>query len=82
MYIMKKIHKKNPKKRIEIGVPFEEAIKKYLLPKTNTGNISRPWNDTDWVRYSLAKQIALRNSGKIPKDCKDLLPDFVPDLEL
>lgn len=79
---MRKIHSQTPRKRIEIGVPFERAIEKFLLPKTNTGNLSTNWDFTDWVRYALAQQIAKRNNGMIPKECKDMLPDFIPDLEL
>jgi hypothetical protein len=77
---MKKIHETPPQKRIAIGVPFEKAISEYLLPKTNTGNILN--NYTDWVRYSLAQQIAKRNGGKVPKDCIDMLPELIPDLDL
>lgn len=79
---MKKIHKDKPQKRIAIGVPFERAIEKYLLPKTNTGNLSVKWNETDWTRWALAQQIAKRNGGKIPKDCAALLPEYIPDLDL
>jgi len=79
---MKKIHAQAPTKRIAIGKPFEKAIEKYLLPKTNTGNLSSNWDYTKWVRYSLAQQIAKRNGGKIPKACKDMLSEFIPDLEI
>lgn len=79
---MKKKHQIPPRKRIEIGVPFEKAIEKYLIPKTNTGNLSSKWNYTDWIRYSLAREIARRNGGKIPKDCMDILPEFISDIDL
>jgi hypothetical protein len=79
---MKKIHAQSPKKRITIGLPFETAIEKYLLPKTNNGNLSHAWNYTDWARYSLAQQIAKHNKGMIPKECKDMLPEFIPDIDL
>lgn len=79
---MKKIHNKSPKKRIALGVPFEEAIEKFLLPKTNNGNLSDEWNVTDWVRYSVAQQISRHNNGKIPKSCMDMLKKFVSDVEL
>lgn len=79
---MKKIHREKAISRIQIGKPFEDAIEKILLPKTNKGNLSKKWNPTDWVRYALAKEIALRNKGEVPKNCKDLLKDFVPDLDL
>jgi hypothetical protein len=82
MAYMKKVHANSPIKRIEIGRPFEDAIRKYLLPRTNTGNLSTDWNTTDWVRYSLAQEIARRNGGQVPKSCKDMLKGFVPDLEL
>ena len=82
MVYMKRIHSKPAKKRIEIGAPFEDAITKYLLPKTNTGNLSFQWSVTDWVRYSLAHEIAKRNGGVIPKACKDMLPEFIPDIDL
>lgn len=79
---MRKIFQQKPKSRIQIGCPFEEAIKKYLLPATNADNLSKDWTETDWTRWSLAAQIAKRNNGKIPKDCLDLLPEFIPDLDL
>jgi len=79
---MKKIHAIQPRKRIEIGAPFEDAVNRYLIPKTNKENLSPNWSVTDWVRYSLAQQIAKRNNGKIPKECLDMLPKFIPDMEL
>lgn len=79
---MKKLFTEQPKKRIEIGRPFEAAIKKYLLPKTNTDNLTADWDYTDWTRWSLAVQIAKRNDGKIPQDCMDLLPEFAKDLDI
>jgi len=82
MVYMKKVHEKSPIKRIEIGLPFEDAIRKYLLLRTNTGGLSADWNATDWTRYALAREIARRNGGRVPKACKDMLPEFIPDLEL
>lgn len=79
---MKKIHIKKPLRGVVLGAPFDEAIEKYLLPKTNRGNLSNNWNRTDWTRYALAQEIARRNGGVIPKSCKDLLKEFVPDLDL
>jgi len=79
---MKKIHKEKYNARIPIGKPFEEAIDKYLLPRTNKDNLSNKWNRTDWTRYALAKEIAKGNNGKIPKACKDMLKDFTPDLHM
>lgn len=79
---MKKIHDVKPARGIVVGAPFDEAIKKYLLPKTNKGNLSKKWNRTDWTRYALAQEIARRNNGKIPQNCKDLLKEFIPDLNL
>ena len=79
---MKKIHTKKPARGIVVGAPFDEAIEKYLLPKTNKGNLSNKWNRTDWARYALAQEISRRNNGKIPKDCKDLLKEFIPDLDV
>ena len=77
---MKKIHKKPSKKRIDIGEPFEKAIRIYLFPKTNTGNLSPAWNYTDWVRFAIAEQ--LKRSGEIPNECKAMLPKFYADLDL
>lgn len=79
---MKRKHISPPQKRIAIGVPFERAIEKYLLPKTNNGNLSDKWDFTDWTRYALAHEISRRNGGVIPKECKDMLPEFIPDLDL
>ena len=79
---MKRIHNKIPQKRIAIGKPFEDAIEKYLIPKTNIGNLPNSWDFTDWTRYALAHEIARRNGGVIPKECKDMLPEFIPDLDL
>lgn len=79
---MKKIHNEKPKRGVVLGKPFDDAIEKYLLPKTNTGNLSNKWNRTDWTRYALAQEIARRNNGKIPKACKDMLKEFTADLDL
>ena len=77
---MRKIHDKQPKKRIEIGEPFETAIREILMPKTNTGNMSSDWSMTDWVRYAIAEQ--LKRAGDVPVECKKMLPVFYKDLEL
>lgn len=77
---MKKLHIKTPKKRIEIGKPFEDAICEILMPKTNTSNLSPAWDYTDWVRYSIAEQ--LKKAGEIPADCRAMLPRYYSDLEL
>lgn len=77
---MKKIHTIRPKKRIAIGVPFEQAIEKILMPKTNTGNLSANWDITDWVRYAIAEQ--LKRAGNLPRDCAAMLPRFHKDIEL
>lgn len=79
---MKKIHIEKAERGVVVGAPFDRAIKKYLLPKTNKGNFSNKWNRTDWVRYVLAKEIALRNNGVIPKECKDMLKEFTPDFDV
>lgn len=73
---MQKIHvQKSP--RIPIGKPFEVAIKEILFPLTNTGNLSRDWNVTDWVRYAIAEQ--LRKEGALPDDCQAMLKRFYKD---
>lgn len=77
---MNKIHIKQPRKRIEIGEPFETAIIEILMPKTNTGNLSSDWTMTDWVRYSVAEQ--LKRAGNVPVECKNMLPVFYADLDL
>lgn len=77
---MKQIHTTSPKKRIAIGEPYERAIREILMPKTNTNNLSNPWDYTDWVRYSIAEQ--LKRAGKIPEDCAAMLPRFYKDLDL
>jgi hypothetical protein len=79
---MKKIHNDKPKRGVVLGKPFDDAIEKYLLPKTNTNNLSNKWNRTDWTRYALAQEIARRNNGKIPKACKDMLKEFTADLDV
>ena len=79
---MNKIHNEKPKRGVVLGKPFDDAIEKYLLPKTNTNNLSNKWNRTDWTRYALAQEIAKRNNGKIPKACKDMLKEFTPDLDV
>lgn len=79
---MKKIHNEKPKRGVVLGKPFDDAIEKYLLPKTNTNNLSNKWNRTDWTRYALAQEIARRNNGKIPKACKDMLKEFTADLDV
>ena len=76
---MKHIHPAKPKKRIEIGVPFEDAIRDILMPKTNTGNLSSDWDYTDWVRYAIAEQ--LKKAGNLPAECQAMLPRFYLDLD-
>lgn len=79
---MKKIHIEKPERGVVLGAPFDKAIVKYLLSKTNTGNLSNRWNRTDWVRYAVAQEIARRNNGKIPRDCLDMLKEFSADLNM
>jgi hypothetical protein len=77
---MKRVHDKKPKKRIVIGLAYETAIKEILMPKTNTNNLSRDWDYTDWVRYCIAEQ--LKKAGNLPSECKNMLPRFDKDLEI
>jgi hypothetical protein len=77
---MKIIHPEKPTKRIEIGKPFERAIRDVLMPKTNTGNLSSAWDYTDWVRFALAEQ--LKRAGNLPAECAAMLPRFYKDLDL
>ena len=76
---MKQIHVSPPSKRIAIGKPYEDAIREILMPKTNTGNLSSPWDYTAWVRYCIAEQ--LKRAGRLPDDCKAMLPKYHADLD-
>lgn len=82
MDIMKKIHDEAPERGVVLGAPFDRAIRQILIPKTNKGNLSNKWNKTDWVRYCVAQEIARRNGGKIPLECKVMLKEFIPDLDV
>ena len=77
--VKKKFSLSNSKKRIEIGLPFEVAIRDILMPKTNAGNLSPDWDYTDWVRYSIAEQ--LKRDGNLPQGCKNMLPKFYKDFD-
>lgn len=77
---MRQTHTSPPKKRIEIGAPFEGAINEILMPKTNTGNLSHNWSVTDWVRYAIAQQLI--KAGNLPDDCREMLPRFYADLDI
>lgn len=77
---MRNIHKKPPKKRFELGEPFEKLLAA-ALKSTNTENLSHDWNQTDMARFLIAK--GWESFGKtLPPDCKILLKPFYKDLDL
>lgn len=70
----------NKSPRIQIGAPFAALVEE-LLKSTNTNNLSRDWNSTDMVRYSIA-QLWVGSGKTLPKECVPLLPHFWEDLDV